>query len=254
MRHFWCLLSHELRVMFISPATYVAAFLFLLLMGFIYLLSLDAVSREPSEQLPSELFFQLFWLPVFFMVPLLTMRSLAEERRQGTLETLMTTPASAAEVVFSKFASAYLLYLLLWGLTFGFPLIVRWTVPAAALEVPLFDFASLAGGFLFIAVSGTLYIALGIFASSLTRTQLVAGMLSFSLLFVLIISGRLMTQLPMVEVGWLSWVESSLDYFQTFKHLEDFGRGVIDSRPLVLYLSNTLLLLGITVLVVEAKA
>lgn len=254
MRHFPCLLAHELRMLFISPSTYVAAFLFLLLMGFVYLLGLDAVAREPSDQLPSELFFQLFWLPVFFMVPLLTMRSIAEERRLGTLETLMTTPASASEIVLSKFLAAYSLYMLLWGMTLGFPLVVRWSVPSAALEVPLFDIASLAGGFLFIAVSGTLYIALGIFASSLTRTQLVAGMLSFSLLFILIISGRLLTQLPMMEIGWLGWFETSLDYFQTFKHLEDFSRGVIDTRPLVLYLSNSLLLLGITVLVVEAKA
>lgn len=254
MKHFTWLLIHELRMLLLSPANYVAGALFLLLMGSFYWFGLRTFAVEAQEGLPSEHFFQLFWIPVFFIVPLLTMKSIAEERRQGTLETLMTTPVGPAAVVLSKFLGAYLFYLLLWALTLLFPVIAYHTMPESQIDPRLLDLPSLVGGFSFVAVSGTLYIAIGIFASSLTRTQLVAGMLSFCILFALIIFGRLLLQYPVADMENLSWLGLGSDYLQSFKHLEDFSRGLLDTRPFFLYLSNTLLLLGITTLIVEAKA
>lgn len=254
MMHFLHLLFHEVRLLFIAPATYIAATLFLVLMGIIYLLGIDAVSSGPQENLPSDLFFQLFWIPVFFMVPLLTMKSIAEERRLGTLETLLSTPPGSLQIVLSKFFAAYLLYLLCWALTLCFPLIVYFSLPSARVDARLLDPASLLGGYSFIAISGTLFIALGLFSSSLTRSTLVAGMLSFSLLFVIILGGRLLLEQPFMEVGWLQWMDDPIDYLHAFRHLDYFSRGVIDTRPFFFYLSNALLLLGITSLVVESKA
>ena len=254
MKHFFWLLLHELRMLLIAPANYIVGALFLLLMGTFYWFILRGFSLAAEEGLPSEQFFQLFWVPVFFVVPMITMKSIAEERRQGTLETLLTTPASSAAMVLSKFISSYLFYMTLWGLTLLFPLITYLIVGQTQLEPRLLDQASLLGGYAFIAVSGTLYVAIGIFASSLTRTQLVAGMLSFCILFALIIFGRVLLEYPMSEGSWLSVIGVGADYLQSFKHLEDFSRGVIDTRPFFLYLSLTGLLLGITSLVVEAKA
>lgn len=253
MRHFFHLLFHEIRMLWISPATYVATVLFLLLMAFIYVFYLFVASVEVQDVLVSEWFFQSFFWPVFFMVPLLTMKSIAEERRLGTLETLMTTPATAFQIVLSKFIAIYLFYIGIWALTLTFPYIVEYFHPGIAEEGRLLDRASLIGGYAFIALSGTLYIALGIFTSSLTRSQLVAGMLSFSLLFIIIVSGQLLMKMPVNEMQWLSWIGEPLDYLRTFKHLEDFSRGIIDTRPFVLYLSNALLLVGITALTIEAK-
>ena len=82
MRHFFTLLSHELRMLLVSPSTYIAATAFLVFMGFIFTGILESYSRAPQENSPAHVFFQLFWLPVFFMVPLLTMKCLAEERRR----------------------------------------------------------------------------------------------------------------------------------------------------------------------------
>jgi ABC-2 type transport system permease protein len=254
MRHFLTLFSHELRMLLIAPATYVASVLFLLLMGLIYLLVLNEAGAREGDLPPSVLFFQVFWIPVFFMVPLLTMRSIAEERRLGTLETLMTTPATALQIVLSKFLGAYVFYLLLWGLTICFPFIAALGLESTADTAVVLEPAPMLGGYLFVALSGALYIALGIFASSLTRSQLVAGMLCFSLLFIIIISGQLLLRLPIQDYTWMTWLESPLEYIRTFKHLEDFSRGVIDTRPFILYLSNAALLLGITTLVVESKA
>ena len=107
MRKFGYLFNQQLKQMFISPSTYIAAFLFLTFMGVMYLYSLIEVSRGTIGRSPTEIFLSAFWIPVLFMVPLLTMRSLSEERRMGTLGTMMTTPVTAFEIVLSKFLAAY---------------------------------------------------------------------------------------------------------------------------------------------------
>lgn len=251
MRHFWHLLTHELRVLALAPATYVAAVLFLTLEGLFFLGVLSEYAAAPQDGPPAAMFFQLFWVPVFFMVPLLTMRSLAEERRQGTLESLMTTPVTALEVVVAKFLAAYLFYVLLWTLTLGYPWLVDRALDSPLVTERLLDPGPLWGGYLFTFTSGLLFVAVGIFASSLTRSQLVAGLLAFSILFILILG-------PHVLLGgkqpWLSWLEAPLEYFHLFRHLEDFSRGVVDSRPFFYYGTNALCLLGLATLVVESKA
>ena len=251
MKHFLSLLRHELRTLFRSGATYVAAVLFLLVMGFFFLMVMWSFSQEPIDSLPTADFLKLFWVPVCFMVPLLTMKSLAEERRTGTLETLMTTPVTATEIVLSKFIAAYVFYCILWLLTLSYPYIVSLAFSNPAISEPLLDRATLRGGYLFITVSGLLFVATGIFASSLTRSQLVAGMLAFCILLMLIL-------LPFVilnqQFAIREWLESPLSYMHIFNQLDDFCNGVIDTRPLVFYFSNTILVLGLSVLIVEAKA
>lgn len=254
MRHFFILLKHELRMLLISPPTYIAAVLFLCLMGFLYWAILRGMVNTPSETLPTVQFFRVFWIPVFFVVPLLTMRSIAGERSIGTLDTLMTTPTSRVAVILSKFAGAYLFYMLLWTLTLGFPLITQKLYPHAAESGALLEFAPLAGSFLFLAISGILFISIGIFSSSVTRSQLVAGMLSFTILFVVIIGGQQMANLADSGANLSSFAATAIDYLQIFEHLDDFSRGIIDTRPFFYYASTGFLLLGLSTLVIEAKA
>ena len=126
MRHFLTLFRHELRLLFITPSTYVAGTLFLCLMGGIYWFALQqATMQKGLEMLPVESYFYLFWVPLFILVPLITMRSFAEERRAGTLGALMTTPTSPFAIVMGKFAAAYFLYIVLWALALLFPVIKR---------------------------------------------------------------------------------------------------------------------------------
>ena len=117
MKHFFTLLSHEIRMLLVSPGTYIAATAFLAFMGFIFVGILESYSTAAQDSSPVQVFFSLFFLPVFFMVPLLTMKCLAEERRLGTIETLLTTPVTTTEVVLGTFGAAYFLYMLLWGST-----------------------------------------------------------------------------------------------------------------------------------------
>ncbi len=254
MRHFWILLKHELRMLLINPSTYLAGALFLGLMGFMYWAILREMITTPQDELPTVQFFKSFWIPTFFVVPLLTMRSIAGERSLGTLDTLLTTPTSRIAVVLSKFAGAYCFYLLLWLATLGFPLIADSLLRESNDSAILLNSAPLLGSFAFIAVSGVLFIAIGIFTSSLTRSQLVAGMLAFTLLFVVIVGGQQLGSLNQSGVALPGWMHATVDYLRIFSHLDDFARGVVDTRPFFYYLSSGVLLLGLSTLVIEAKA
>jgi ABC-2 type transport system permease protein len=249
MRHYFTILSHEIRALLYNPSTYVASVLFLLVMGFIFVGILDDYSKAARETAPAAVFFQLFWIPVFFMVPLLTMKSFAEERRLGTLETLLTTPVSTAEVVLGKFSAAYLFYLLLWGSTLGFHYILR----LYARDVRYLDSGPLVGGYLFIAVSGLLFIALGILASTLTRSQAVAGILTFTLLLGLIGGLSYVSELAVLNTDVLSPVKSAMETLRVPTHVDDFTNGIFDTRQVFFYLTGSILALLFSILGVEAK-
>ena len=249
MKHFTTILSHEIRMLLVSASTYIAAVLFLAVMGFIFSGVLESYSSSAQETSPAAVFFQLFWLPVFFMVPLLTMKCLAEERRLGTLETLLTAPVSSTEVVLGKYFAAYFLYVLLWASTGGFFYILH----HFAGDARFIDLGPLLGGYLFIAVSGLLYVALGVFASSLSRNQAVAGILAFTLLFVIIIGLRFVSTLEVLNLETMQPLRAAVDYSMVFRHLDDFTRGIVDTRQLLFYVSGTVLALIFSILGVEAK-
>jgi ABC-2 type transport system permease protein len=177
------------------------------------------------------------------------MKCLAEERRLGTIETLLTTPVTTTEVVLAKFGAAYLLYVSLWGATAGFFYILK----RYAGEAQFLDTGPLIGGFLFIAVSGLFFVALGVFASSLTRNQSVAGILGCVMLATLIIGGNALSDSSWLEQGVFQPARSAIEYAHIFAHRDDFTRGVIDTRHLLFYLSGTVLALIFSILSVEAK-
>ncbi len=249
MRHFGTLLRHEIRILCYAPATYIAAFLFLIVMGSLFQWVIETYNQGTQETIPWVVFFQLFWLPVFFMVPLLTMKSFSEEKRLGTLENLMTTPAGTAEIVLAKFFSAYLLYLLLWGITIGFNFILF----HFAQDPRLIETGPLLGGFIFSALSGLLFIATGIFASTVTRSQLVAGILTFSLLFGMIIGSRYLSELKQLETAYSVTLRNWIDTLQIFQHAEDLSRGVVDTRAIFFYIFGATLMLTFSTLVIRSK-
>lgn len=249
MRHFPTLLSHELRMLLVSPATYVAATLFLGFMGLVFTKILELYGATPQETSPAIVYFQLFWLPVCVMVPLLTMKCLAEERRLGTIETLLTTPVTTTEVVVAKFGAAYALYSALWGSTAVF----FWVLRRFSGDARFLDAGPLLGGYLFIAVSGLLFVAIGVLASSLTRNQSVAGILGCVALATLILGGNALADSAWLEQGALQPLRPAVEYAHVFGHRDDFTRGVIDLRHVLFYLSGSALALIFSILGVEAK-
>ena len=256
MRYTWLIFKHEIRMLLLAPSSYVASVLFLVIMALLYWTIIRDLSVVATEKLPTTTYFQNFWLPALFIVPLLTMRSVAEERRMGTLSTLLTTPTTPLAVVLGKFLAAYVFYCGLWALTMIYPFIFSELMPYATFDGLLVDTAPIYGGMAFVCLSGLLFIAVGIFSSSMTRSQLVAGMLTFTLLFLIIAFANLMEMIPLslegnVIVGLL---EEPLAYFKAAQHLEDFALGVVDSRPIFYYSSMSALLLSLAVINVESRS
>jgi ABC-2 type transport system permease protein len=252
MRHFRTLLAHELRTALLSWNTWAAAALFLALMGGIHFFALLEGSRIASERTPVEATLWFFWLPLLCVLPLLTMRSFAEERRSGTLSALLTTPASTAAVVWSKFLSAWAVWVTFWLLFTLFPLLVQQRLGTPG-ETRLSDPSVLWGGLCFIAVSGLLHVAIGILCSCVTRSSALAALLAFISLLALTAAGGAMESLPIESWTWLSWLHEPAAHLRTFAHLQDFAAGILDSRPIVLYGTGTLLCLGLAVLAVEGQ-
>jgi ABC-2 type transport system permease protein len=168
-----------------------------------------------------------------------------------TLETLLSAPVTTAEVILSKFLASWILYCLLWLGVMLFPVITVYGTSGADARL-LMHMPVLLGGYAFVCISGLLYIATGILSSTLTRSQLVAGILCFGVLFILLLGPRLIgTQ----ELGpWSEWLKEPLHYFDSSAHRDSFTRGVIDTRPFLYYLSNSALVLMIAALVVESKS
>ena len=231
----------------ISPSTYIAAFLFLLMMGFLFHLILAEFATNPQDENPSEMFFKLFFIPVFFMVPLLTMRSIAEERNKGTIENLLTTPITVTEVILAKFSAGYVYYLALWALTGSFHYLFYHFVD----DESVFDPYPIIGGYSYVAVSGILFLSLGIFASSLTRSQLVAGIVSFSLVFGFIVLGSNLGDIAMLWSDEPTWFTALADHVNVLNHMDSFSSGVIDTRAVVLYASCSAAFLFLSILIME---
>ncbi|ATC63175.1 hypothetical protein CMV30_03950 [Nibricoccus aquaticus] len=246
MRHFLTILSHEIRMLLVNPSTYIAGVLFLIVMGFMFTGMLEEYSSAPQEISPASYFFGVFPLPVLFMIPLLTMKSISEERRNGTLETLLTTPVTTFEVILGKFGAAYFLYILLWASTTAFFYLLHRFAGD-------FDTGPLIGGYLFIAVSGLFFIATGIFASSLSRNQAVSGILCFTMLFILLLGMHFVGGLETLKNPALAPIKTAVEYAQVLQHLGDFSRGIVDVRQLLFYVSGSVLCLLFSILGVEAK-
>lgn len=249
MRHFPTILSHEIRMLLVSPSTYIAGVLFLALMGTIFTGLLESYTEAPQETSPATLFFALFFWPVLFVVPLLTMKSISEERRLGTLETLLTTPISTTEVVFGKFGAAYFIYMLFWASTGGF----FWILRKFAQDPRLLDFGPLIGGYLFVAISGLFFVAIGILASALSRSQAVAGILSSTVLFLLILGLWFVHGMEFLNNEGMHPLKVAVDYMQVFQHEADFTQGIVDTRQVLFYVSGAAITLIFSILGVEAK-
>jgi ABC-2 type transport system permease protein len=120
-------------------------------------------------------------------------------------------------------------------------------------DTRLGDPSILWGGLCFIAVSGLLHVAIGILCSCVTRSSALAALLAFISLLAMTAAGGAMESLPIESWEWLGWLREPAAHLRTFGHLQDFAAGILDSRPIVLYGTGTLLCLGLAVLSVEGQ-
>lgn len=251
MRAFRHLLAHELRATWLAWTTWATWALFLALLGTIHWYALLACSQSPQAWTPIEAVFRWFPLPLLCILPLLTMRAFAEERRAGTLGALLTTQAGPASVVAAKFLAIWLTWVAFWASFAALPHLARQVLGASA-DPRVADGLALGGGIAFVALSGLLHVAVGLLCSARTRSPALAALLAFISLLALTAGGGLVAALPTDGWEWLGWLQGPADHLRSLAHLEDFAAGILDSRPLVLYATGSLLCLGLATLAVEA--
>jgi ABC-2 type transport system permease protein len=157
----------------------------------------------------------------------------------------MTCPVSDVAVVLAKYTAGFLFYVLMWLPLVGCLLVIHRFTGGAA----VFDWWPVASTSLGILLMGALYVAIGCLASAVTRSQIVAAILSFAMGLTLFL-----LSFARYSVGdHRGWLTDAASYVSMIEHMQDFVRGVVDTRPVTFYLSLTVFFLFLTVKVVEAR-
>jgi ABC-2 type transport system permease protein len=245
VRAFWPIYKRELFAFFVTPLAWVLIVVFLLVQGMHFFLLVDHFALEldvSSDETPLSAFFGntvLFYVVLFVLVPPMTMRLFAEERRSGTIESLMTAPVSSAAVVLAKYAAVLTTYVAMWLPTVLYLVILGRT---GAL-----DRHQAASAYLGVLLVGAGYLSLGLCASALTRSQFLAMIWTALVLLILFTLG----------VGEFVTREGTLmhdvcAHVSVWGHMNDFASGIVDSRWLVFYGTMVLLPLYVATRAVDA--
>jgi ABC-2 type transport system permease protein len=244
MRNVWTICRRELYSYFVSPIAWVLLAIFAFLSGYF---SYAATAFFVKDSIESQMQGQGFPMSVndrvivpvlqnvaviaLFLIPLLAMRLFAEEKRQGTIELLVTSPLRDLEIIIGKWLSAVLMYGALLVLLFAdFSFLFMYGRP---------DWKPVALGFVGLLLQGASILALCTFISTLTKNQIVAAAVGFALSLILFV------------LSWATAFESSaiarvLSYLSIVSHFESFSRGVVDTKDIVFYLSMIFLGLFLT--------
>lgn len=186
----------------------------------------------------------LFWSYFLFIFPLITMRLFADEERRGTLETLLTAPVKTSSVVIAKYLAAMAFFTLMWVPAFVQLKMFEWVTDLP----PAYGPGALVGTFAIIMLMGAAYTAVGCLASAVTSSQIIAGLLTTGLLVIQYFFGY-------VPLIWgESFAGASLfQYISSHHHLHYFSSGLLDTRPVVYFLSVAVFVLYLTWQVVDYR-
>ena len=247
MQIFLTLTRRELAAYFVSITGYVIIAAAAFLIGASIFTVVGQLRSEPTMTPVTEIFYMtpFFWFILLLSTPVISMRLFAQEKFTGTFETLMTAPVTDLQVVLSKFSAASIFYALMWLPLLGCLLILRHYSPDASGV----DAGTAGCTFLGIFLIGGLLISIGCFASALTRSQMVAAMMSTAAGYCLFMVSFLGTK--MFAAG--SWQARVVENFSLVNQMQNFARGTIDSRPVVFYLSLTIFFLFLTLRAVESR-
>jgi len=241
---FLAVYRREMLALWVTPLAWVLLFIFLLLQGLSFnqiLLHYASFSNVSLDQGPVQAYFgqSLFLvLSLFLVCPALTMRLFAEEQKSGTIECLLTAPITATQVVLAKYAATLTTFVLMWLPTVLYIVILR--------DTGAMDFRVVASSYLGVLGVGAGYLAVGTLMSTLTRSQLVAMMLSALVIFGLFTLGigeRIFEPGPLREL---------CAHVSVLSQVDEMSKGIVDLRRLVFDASLVILPLFIAVRVVDA--
>ncbi len=239
------LARRELLSLFVTPLAYLVGTLFLLNQGWNFSLLLQVLNDPLAAPGPVMQFyfggsFFILWLPVILLCAAVSMRLVVEERRQGTLEALMTAPLSASQIIVGKFAGAFIFYVGLWLPTLAFYVLLR----GAGVEPELGPILSGYAGVLLI---GGSFLAVGVVASTVARSQLAAAITTAVTCTIALMAGLLVDQVES------SWIASALQWTSLLAMMQELAQGIVDPHWVFFHLSITFVLLAFAVVVLNPR-
>ena len=252
MTPFQTILAKELRCFLVSPVFYVVGAVFLFISGLIaHLMTVNAGQQAVrflqiqntyaqlnlNELVFRSLFYSLDFV-LMFLLPILTMRLFAEERKLQTLELLLTSPVGINELISAKYISVLLVYLGLLSLTSLTPVLLSF--------YSSFHWNPILTGYLALALQGSFFLACGLLASATTENQVVAAFLSFGMILLIWLLGGLGSLLGDTAIG------NVFSYLSFSEHYDRLVRGLLEAKDVVYYLSGIVLTLFIAHRVVDS--
>ena len=236
MNNILAIAHKELKSYFSTPIAYIVIGFFALLFGYFFYAMLVIFNQQSAQfggleggavdinqQLIRPLFLNASVI-LLFVLPLITMRTYSEEKRSGTIELLLTSPVTDVEIILGKFLGAMTLYAAMLGITVIHMLVLfsyasprpEWTVPVI--------------GYVGLLLMGGCFISVGLLISSLTKNQIVSGMITFAVFLLLWV------------INWIAsftgpTTQSVLNYLSITDHFDDFTRGILDTKHLIYYFS-----------------
>jgi ABC-2 type transport system permease protein len=239
----WSLYKKEIRSFLGSFIAYIVMSVFLILTG-LFLWFVEGNNVFDLGVASLQVMFDMAPYILIFLVSAVTMRSISDEKRLGTLEILTTKPISDTAIILAKYYAA----LTLIGFTLLLTLVYAYTIGQLANPISNVDWGSMSGSYVGLLLLASCYTAIGLFSSAITDNQIVAlltGMvLSFFFYAVLSLLG---------DISWLDSIGRSLSWFGLEFHYDSISRGVIDTRDVVYFLGFTATFLGLTQLVFESR-
>lgn len=225
--------KREFKAYFTSPVGYVVMALFLIFSGYFF-----SYMYSAGYPYVSFVFSQMFTI-IMFVVPILTMRLMSDDKRQKTDQALLTAPVKLSSIVLGKFFAALTFFLIGFAETFIFQIIIATKVTP--------DWATFFGNVIGIVLFGSALISIGIFISSLTESQVVAALGSFAVSLVLILMDTF------AEILNIGWVTAVVEWISFGGRYTTFTEGIFDFANAIFFLSFTALFLFLTVRVLERK-
>jgi ABC-2 type transport system permease protein len=252
MRHVPTLFRRELASYFLGPMAFLILLAFQVIAWLNFWTLVDELSRNSQAfsglRDPLNTYISgspAFWMGLFVAFPALTMRLLAEERRSGTIEPLLTAPVTETEVVVSKWLAGVVMYLVLLVPFFLY-------LPFLYYQAKYyFDVGPVLALGLGLTTMGMMFISIGLFFSSLTKNQIIAAVMTFAAAFLLIIVTQVGFTFAMAtrRVG----LAEAIQFVSVIHQVNTFGSGQLDLRFLALHLSASVLMVYLTVKVLEFR-
>jgi len=241
MKGIWSITVKEIKSYFVSPVAYVVLGSFTLIMGWFFfnlvarftqMAKIYEMMKRPdilmrmnlNDMVVQPLFYNMSII-LIILTPIITMRLIAEEKNSKTDELLLTSPISTADIVLGKFFGALIFFAIILGIAGLF------IVELFVYSNPKPELATVLSGFFGMFLMGSSFMAIGLFTSSLTNNQIVAAVSSFLILLMFYVINIISSSAVSPTISTV------LNYLSLIKQFEDFGKGVIDIRNIVYYLS-----------------